>query len=160
MTREIAGTEDGAGLRVGVVVARFNAFITERLLAGARGALRDCGVADGDVTVVRVPGAFEVPLAADRLASNGEVDVIVCLGAVIRGGTPHFEYVSRAVTDGVGRVMLEFGIPVAFGILTTDTVEQAVDRSAEGADNKGAEAARTAIEMARVLEQLRGRGDV
>jgi 6,7-dimethyl-8-ribityllumazine synthase len=160
MTREIAGTEDGAGLRVGVVVARFNAFITERLLAGARGALRDCGVADGDVTVVRVPGAFEVPLAADRLASNGEVDVIVCLGAVIRGGTPHFEYVSRAVTDGVGRVMLEFGIPVAFGILTTDTVEQAVDRSGEGADNKGAEAARTAIEMARVLEQLRGRGDV
>ncbi|MEA2626514.1 MAG: 6,7-dimethyl-8-ribityllumazine synthase [Candidatus Binatota bacterium] len=160
MTREIGGTEDGAGLRAGVVVARFNAFITERLLAGARAALRECGVADGDVTVVRVPGAFEVPLVAQRLASSGEVDVIVCLGAVIRGGTPHFEYVSRAVTDGIGRVMLEFGIPVAFGILTTDTVEQAVDRSGEGADNKGAEAVRTAIEMARVLEQLPGRGDV
>jgi 6,7-dimethyl-8-ribityllumazine synthase len=152
----IEGTADGRGVRIGVVVARFNAFITERLLAGALRALRRAGVADADVTVVRVPGAFEIPLAAKSLASTG-VDAVVCLGAVIRGDTPHFDYVSKAVTDGVRQVMLESGVPLAFGVLTTNTVEQAVERSAEDEGNKGAEAVTTALEMASVLRALRSK---
>ena len=155
MPREIAATPDGTGLRVGVVIARYNAFITERLHAGALAALRECGVADDRITLVRVPGAFELPLAARALAARGGIDAIVCLGAVIRGGTPHFEYVSQAATDGLRTVMLEFGIPIGFGVLTTNTVEQAVERSDEGAGNKGAEAVRTAIEMTQVLRVLR-----
>ena len=155
MPREIAGTQDGTGLRVGIVVARYNAFITERLLAGALATLRECAVADDRITLVRVPGAFELPLAARELAVRGELDAIICLGAVIRGGTPHFEYVSQAATDGLRSVMLEFGLPVGFGVLTTNTAEQAVERSDEGSRNKGAEAVRTVIEMVRVLRALR-----
>jgi 6,7-dimethyl-8-ribityllumazine synthase len=154
MPREIVGTQDGRGLRVGVVAARFNGFVTERLVAGALGRLREAGVRDEDVTLVRVPGAFEIPLAARALAARGGLDAIVCLGAVIRGETPHFDYVSKAATDGIRQVMLEFGVPVAFGVLTTNTVEQAVERSAEGADNKGAEAVATALEMASVLRGM------
>jgi 6,7-dimethyl-8-ribityllumazine synthase len=156
MAREIAGTHDGSGLRVGIVIARFNAFITERLLGGALAALRECHVQDDDVTIVRVPGAFEVALAARALAREQRVDAVVCLAAVIRGDTPHFDYVSRAVTDGIRSVMLELDVPIAFGVLTTNTVEQAVARSDEGEGNKGAEAVRTAIEMARVLRELGG----
>ncbi|MGH7818520.1 MAG: 6,7-dimethyl-8-ribityllumazine synthase [Candidatus Binatia bacterium] len=154
MPREIAGTRDGKGLRIGVVVARFNAFVTEGLLGGALSALREAGVRDEDVTLVRVPGAFEIPLGARALAVRGEVDAVVCLGAVIRGETPHFDYVSKAATDGVREVMLDYGLPLAFGVLTTNTVEQAMERSAEGPGNKGAEAVHTAIEMVRALRAM------
>ncbi len=155
MPRELIGTLDGTGLRVGVVVARFNGYITERLLAGALRALADAGVVDGDVTIVRVPGAFEVPLAARELARAG-VDAVVCLAAVIRGDTPHFEFVAQAAADGVRQGMLEALVPMSFGILTTNTVEQAVERSDEGQGNKGAEAVQTAIEMVRVQNAIRG----
>jgi 6,7-dimethyl-8-ribityllumazine synthase len=157
--REITGSLDGTGLRIGVVVARFNAYITERLLAGALAALRDAGVAGDDVTIVRVPGAFEVPLAARELAAGGEVDGVVCLAAVIRGETPHFDFVAQAAADGVGATMLDLGVPISFGVLTTNTVEQAVERSNEGQGNKGAEAVQTAIEMVRLQRAIR-RGSV
>lgn len=153
--REIVGVAGGAGLRIGIVVARFNAFVTEGLLAGALSELRDAGVADEDVTLVRVPGAFEVPLAARALADAGEVHGIVCLGAVIRGDTPHFDFVAGAATDGLRAMMLERGLPIGFGVLTTDTVEQALARSAEGEGNKGAEAARTVLEMVALLAALK-----
>ena len=155
MPREINGSLDGTGLRIGVVVARFNAYITERLLAGALGALADSGVAGDNVTIVRVPGAFEVPLAARELAGSGGVDAVVCLAAVIRGETPHFEFVAQSAADGVGTTMLDLGVPIAFGVLTTNTVEQAVERSHEGQGNKGAEAVQTAIEMIRVQRAIR-----
>jgi 6,7-dimethyl-8-ribityllumazine synthase len=155
MPREINGSLDGTGLRIGVVVARFNAYITERLLAGALRALTDAGVVDDDVTIVRVPGAFEVPLAARELAGSGEADAVVCLGAVIRGETPHFEFVAQSAADGVGTTMLDLRVPIAFGVLTTNTVEQAVERSNEGQGNKGAEAVETAIEMVRVQRAIR-----
>jgi 6,7-dimethyl-8-ribityllumazine synthase len=155
MPREINGSLDGTGLRIGVVVARFNAYITERLLAGALRALTDAGVVDDDVTIVRVPGAFEVPLAARELAGSGEADAVVCLAAVIRGETPHFEFVAQSAADGVGTTMLDLRVPIAFGVLTTNTVEQAVERSDEGQGNKGAEAVQTAIEMVRVQRAIR-----
>ncbi len=157
MPRELIGTLDGTGLRVGIVVARFNGYITERLLAGALRALGEAGVADADVTLVRVPGAFEVPLAARELARTGECDAVVCLAAVIRGDTPHFDFVAQAAADGVGQSMLDALVPMAFGILTTNTVEQAIERSNEGQGNKGAEAVQTAIEMVRVQRAIRGK---
>ena len=156
MPREIIGSLDGSDLRIGLVVARFNAYVTERLLAGAQVALREAGVRDEDVTLVRVPGAFEVPFAARELAVGGGVDAVVCLGAVIRGETPHFDFVAQAAADGVLQTMLALAVPVSFGILTTNTVEQALERSEEGAGNKGAEAVQTAIEMVRVRQQIQG----
>jgi 6,7-dimethyl-8-ribityllumazine synthase len=163
MPRELNGTLDGSSLAIAVVVARFNAYVTERLLAGALGALRDRGVPDDRVVIVRVPGAFEIPLAARELAASGRFDAVVCLGAVIRGDTPHFDFVAQAATDGLGRVMLDTGVPIAFGVLTTNTVEQALDRSVEGQGNKGAEAVETVIEMItvkRAIRALRGRAEV
>jgi 6,7-dimethyl-8-ribityllumazine synthase len=158
MPREITGSLDGTGLRIGVVVARFNAYITERLLAGALRALSRAAVAEDDVTIVRVPGAFEVPLAARELAGGGSVDAVVCLAAVIRGETPHFDFVAQAAADGVSATMLDAGVPIAFGVLTTNTVEQAVERSEEGKGNKGAEAVETAIEMVHVQRAIRRGG--
>jgi 6,7-dimethyl-8-ribityllumazine synthase len=158
MAREINGTIDGSSLSIAVVVARFNAYVTERLLGGALAALRAAGVVDEDVVVVRVPGAFEVPLAARELAASGRFDAIVCLGAVIRGDTPHFDFVAQAATDGLGRVMLDTGVPIAFGVLTTNTVEQALDRSIEGKGNKGGEAVETVIEMVAVQRAIRALG--
>ena len=155
MAREIVGAPGGVGLRLGVVVARFNAYVTEGLLAGALGAIREAGVADDDVTLLRVPGAFEIPLAARALADAGKVDGIVCLGAIIRGDTPHFDFVAKAATDGLRGMMLERGVPIGFGVLTTDTVEQALARASEGEGNKGAEAARTVLEMVQLLTALR-----
>jgi 6,7-dimethyl-8-ribityllumazine synthase len=157
MPREIIGSADGTGLRIGIVVARFNAYTTEGLLAGALAALRDTGVRDEDVTIVRVPGAFEVPFAARALAATGACDAVVCLGAVIRGETPHFDFVAQAAADGIARVMLESGVPLSFGILTTNTVEQALERSGEGPGNKGAEAVLTALEMVHVQRAIRDR---
>lgn len=150
-----AGDLNASGMRFGIVVSRFNAVITESLLEAALAALRNHGVADGDINVVRVPGAFELPLAAQRLAvSSAHYDALITLGCVIRGGTPHFEYVCRACTDGVLQVGLSFDLPVSFGVLTTDTNEQAAARAGGAEGNKGTDAALTAIEMVSVLRQL------
>jgi 6,7-dimethyl-8-ribityllumazine synthase len=143
---------DATGLRVGIVVSRFNGFIAERLLEGALDALIRHGAADGDIAVVRVPGAFEIPLVAQKLAGAGKYDAIICLGAVIRGSTPHFDYVAAEVSKGVAQVSLKTGVPVAFGVLTTDSIEQAVERAGTKAGNKGFDAAMTAIETANLLK--------
>jgi 6,7-dimethyl-8-ribityllumazine synthase len=146
---------DGAGLRVAFACGRFNDVITERLLQGARARLAELQVAADDVTELWAPGAFELPLVAKALAESGRYDAVVTLGAVIRGGTPHFEYVAGECAAGVLRVGLDTGVPVVFGVLTVDTVEQAMERSVEGTGNKGAESAETAVEMATLLKGIR-----
>jgi 6,7-dimethyl-8-ribityllumazine synthase len=145
---------DARGLRLGVVVSRFNHLITSRLLEGSVRELEARGCASEDVHVAWVPGAFEIPLAARALACTGRYAAIVTLGVVIRGGTPHFDYVCRAVTDGVRDVMRDTGIPVAFGVLTTDDVDQALARAGGSEGNKGEEAARAALEMAHLLRAI------
>ena len=137
-----------------LVVARFNSFITESLLAGAVDALKRHGAEEANLTVVRVPGAFEMPLALKRIAAKGEYDAIVALGAVIRGGTPHFDYVAGECVKGMASVSLANNLPIAFGVLTVDSIEQAIERAGTKAGNKGAEAAMTAIEMVNLLRQL------
>ena len=151
--RTIEGDLRGEGLKVAIVVSRFNGFITDRLAEGALDALRRHGVQEKDISVVKVPGSFELPLAVRRV-SAGKVDAVIALGALIRGGTPHFEYLSAEVTKGIAQATLESGVPVAFGVLTTDTVEQAIERAGTKAGNKGFEAALSAIEMAKLLRQL------
>ena len=145
---------DATGLRFGVVVSRFNQLICVRLLAGCRAELLTCGAAEDAIDVAWVPGAFELPQAARALASSGRYDAIIMLGAVIRGGTPHFEYVCVGVTDGVREVMRDTGVPVAFGVLTTDDAQQALVRAGGSEGNKGIEVARAAIEMATLLPRL------
>jgi 6,7-dimethyl-8-ribityllumazine synthase len=145
---------DAGGLRLAVVVARFNHLISARLLEGAARELEARGCAPADVHVAWVPGAFEIPLAARALAGTGRYDAIVTLGVVIRGGTPHFDYVCRAVTDGVRDVMRDTGVPVAFGVLTTDDADQALARAGGAEGHKGEEAARAAIEMARLMRAV------
>jgi 6,7-dimethyl-8-ribityllumazine synthase len=145
---------DARGLRVAVVVARFNHLVSARLLEGCAGELERRGARPEDVHVAWVPGAFEIPLAARALAASGRYDAIVTLGVVVRGGTPHFEYVCRGVTDGVQAVMRDLSVPVAFGVLTVDDVAQALERSGGSEGNKGAEAAVAAIEMARLVARL------
>ena len=141
----------GDGLRVAIVCGRFNDLITERLLAGARDGLLRHGVDEASITEVWVPGAFELPLAASRLASSGEYDAVICLGAVIRGATGHYEHVAGQCAAGIARVALDTGVPVVFGVLTTDTIEQALARAGGDRGNKGYEAAVTALEMVQVL---------
>jgi 6,7-dimethyl-8-ribityllumazine synthase len=141
-------------MRFAIVASRFNEFVTSRLLSGAVDALERTGVAEGDVTIVRVPGSFEIPLAAKRLVQTKKYDAVICLGSLIRGETPHFDYLSSEVTKGIGLVSLESGVPVAFGVLTADSVEQAIDRAGMKSGNKGFEAAMSAIEMANLLKQL------
>ncbi len=148
------GMFDGRGLRIGIVVSRFNVFITQRLLEGALDVLKRHQVAEEDIHVVWVPGAFEIPLVAKKLASSKSFDAVICLGAIIRGATPHFEYVASEASKGVAQVMLETEVPVIFGILTTDTIEQAIERAGTKAGNKGAEAALAAIELANLLKRL------
>jgi 6,7-dimethyl-8-ribityllumazine synthase len=150
------GKLNGKGLRFAVVVGRFNEFIAGHLLDGALDNLRRHEVADGDIAVAWVPGAFEMPLAAQRLASAGDYDAVICLGAVIRGGTPHFEYVASEAAKGIAKVGLDTGVPVVFGVLTTDTVEQAIERAGTKAGNKGWAAATTALEMANLMRSLPG----
>jgi 6,7-dimethyl-8-ribityllumazine synthase len=157
MARVIEGKLSGEGLSFGIVVSRFNGFITERLLEGAVDGLVRHGVRDEDIDVWRVPGSFEIPVTAKRLALLDRYAAIICLGAVIRGATPHFDYVAGQVASGVASVALETGVPCIFGILTTDTVEQAIDRAGAKMGNKGWEAALSAIEMANVLAQLQGK---
>jgi 6,7-dimethyl-8-ribityllumazine synthase len=153
-SRPIEGEFQAAGARFAIVVARWNGEVTEKLLQGAQRALRRQDVAGEDVQVYRVPGAFELPLAARKIAETGRFDAVIALGAVIRGGTPHFEYVCAETTRGIGEVALATGVPVAFGVLTTDDQEQARERAGPGSDNKGEEAALTALEMVSLLRQL------
>ena len=149
-----SASEDATDLRFAIVVGRFNHMISSRLLEGCAAELRLRGAVSEDIHVAWVPGAFEIPLAARTLAKSGRYDAIVVLGAVIRGGTPHFDYVCSGVTDGIRDVMRDENIPVAFGVLTTDDVEQAMDRAGGSEGHKGEEAARVAIEMARLLPEL------
>jgi 6,7-dimethyl-8-ribityllumazine synthase len=152
--RTVEGKLIGAGLKFALVVSRFNSFITERLLEGALDCLRRQGVADDNLMVVRVPGAWEIPVAAKRLAQSGAHDAVVCLGAVIRGSTPHFDYVAAEVSKGIAQITLDTGVPISFGILTTDTLEQAIERAGSKAGNKGFAAAEAAIEMVNLLKEL------
>ncbi|MDD2735689.1 MAG: 6,7-dimethyl-8-ribityllumazine synthase [Desulfuromonadaceae bacterium] len=154
MPRFIEGKLNAAGHNFGIIVGRFNSFIGERLLDGALDALIRHGSDDSHITVLRVPGAFEIPLAAQKMAQTGTYQAIICLGAVIRGSTPHFDYVSSEVTKGIAQVSLETGIPIAFGVLTTDTIEQAIERAGTKAGNKGFDAAMTAIEAANLFKEL------
>jgi 6,7-dimethyl-8-ribityllumazine synthase len=151
----LEGTLDARGLKFAVLCARFNGFITERLLAGAQDALTRSGAAEEDVEIVRVPGSWELPLAAKAIAAGKKHDAIIALGAVIRGDTPHFDHVAGQASSGLAAVQLEAGIPVAFGVLTTHTIEQAIDRAGGKNGNKGYDAAITAIEMAGLIRRLR-----
>lgn len=154
MARIIEGKLDAKGLKVGIVVSRFNSFICERLLEGATDTLLRHNADDGDIDVIRVPGAFEIPLVAKKLATSGRYDGLICLGAVIRGATPHFDYVCSEVSKGVASVSLDTDIPIAFGVITTDTIEQAIERAGSKAGNKGAEAAMVVIEMLNLYRAL------
>jgi 6,7-dimethyl-8-ribityllumazine synthase len=150
----IHGTGRAAGFRFALVVSKYNDFVTDRLQAAALAAFADAGAAPDDITVVRVPGAFEIPLAAQHAAESGRYDAIVCLGCLIRGETPHFEYIASAVAHGLTDAAAATGVPMAFGVLTTNSVEEALARAGDGAGNKGHEAAVAAIEMAEVIAQL------
>jgi len=144
----------GTGLKFGIIVGRFNEFISSRLLSGAVDALQRHGVNEEDIEVAWVPGAFEVPLVAKRMANTNKYDAIICLGAVIRGATPHFDYVCAEASKGISKVSLDSGLPVMFGIITTDTIEQAIERAGTKAGNKGWEAAVGALEMANLMNQF------
>ncbi|WP_260294405.1 6,7-dimethyl-8-ribityllumazine synthase [Sedimenticola hydrogenitrophicus] len=152
--KTIEGSLTIQNARFCLVVARFNSFVVESLLNGAIDTLKRHGASDADITVVRVPGAFEMPLVLERLAAKGGYDAIVALGAVIRGGTPHFDFVAGECVKGMAQVTLKHQLPIAFGVLTVDTIEQAIERAGTKAGNKGAEAAMSAIEMVNVLRQL------
>lgn len=152
--RTIEGMLTGRGKRFGIVVGRFNEFISGKLLDGARDALVRHEVDDDDIEVLWVPGSFEIPLAAKKMAQSGRYDAVICLGAVIRGSTPHFDYVAAEVSKGIANVGLDLGLPIIFGVLTTDTIEQAIERAGTKAGNKGFDAAMTAIEMADLLTRI------
>lgn len=155
----LEGTASATGLRFAVVVARFNDFVTERLLDGALAALAAAGVAPDDVTTLRVPGSFEIPLAAQRAAETGRFAGVICLGCLIRGATPHFEYISSAVAHGLTAAAAATGVPMAFGVLTTHSAEEALERAQPGPTNKGWEAAMSTVEMATLLARLDSAGD-
>lgn len=150
----IQGNLVASGLKIGIAASRFNEFIVSKLIGGAQDALERHGVDSSNIDLVWVPGAFELPLAAQKMAKSGNYDAVLCLGAVIRGSTPHFDYVCAEVSKGVAKVSLDSEIPVAFGVITTDSIEQAIERAGTKAGNKGFDAAVTAIEMANLLKQL------
>ena len=154
MSKSYEGTLLGEGLRVGIVLSRFNEFITTRLLEGAQDALVRHGVKEDDIEVARTPGAFEIPLIAKMMAESGKYAAIICLGAVIRGGTPHFEYIAAEVTKGVAQVGLQTGMPVIYGVITADTLEQAIERAGTKMGNAGFDAAVSAIEMANLTRSI------
>ncbi|SDM88639.1 6,7-dimethyl-8-ribityllumazine synthase [Sediminibacillus halophilus] len=154
MTNVYEGNLVGTDLKIGIVVGRFNEFITNKLLSGAQDALRRHGVSEDDVSVAWVPGAFEIPLVTKKMAASKKYDAVIALGTVIRGSTPHFDYVSSEVSKGVANVSMQEDLPVIFGVLTTDTIEQAIERAGTKAGNKGAEAAVSAIEMANLLKNI------
>lgn len=152
----IQGNYDGTGLKIGIVASRFNEFITSKLISGALDALTRHGVSENDIDLVWVPGSFEIPVTAKVLAEKGTYDAIICLGCIIRGETPHFDYVAAEASKGVALVGLEYKCPVIFGILTTNNIEQAIERAGTKAGNKGADAAMSAIEMANLFKRLKG----
>ncbi len=152
MPKILEGKLLAEGRKFGIVVSRFNDFISDRLLGGALDALIRCGANDADIEIVKVPGAFEIPLLAKKMAKKGSYNAVICLGAVIRGSTPHFDYVSSEVSKGIALVSMESEIPVIFGIVTTDTIEQAIERAGTKAGNKGWDAAISAVEMANLIE--------
>ena len=152
--KTVEGKLDATGLKTAVIASRFNDFITNKLIEGAIDCLVRHGASEGDITVVRVPGSFEIPTAAARAAGSEKYDAVVCLGALIRGQTPHFDYIASEVTKGIAQVSMDTGIPVIFGVITADTLEQAVDRAGAKAGNKGFEAALSAIEMADLLKKI------
>jgi 6,7-dimethyl-8-ribityllumazine synthase len=154
MSRQFSGNLVGTGLKIAIVSSRWNDFMGSRLLEGARDALVRHGVAESDIDVALVPGSFELPLAAQKAAQSGRYDAVVCLGVVIRGATPHFDYVAGEAAKGIAQVALQSGVPVGFGVVTADTLEQAIERAGSKAGNKGVEAALAAIEMANLLRQL------
>ncbi len=154
MSKRFEGILLGKGLKFGLVLSRFNEFFTKKLLEGAQDALLRHGVNEDDIEIAWVPGSFEIPLVAKKLAQTKRYDAVICLGAVIRGGTPHFEYIASEVTKGVARVGLETGLPIIFGIITADTIEQAIERAGTKAGNKGFEAAVNAIEMVNLVKSI------
>lgn len=154
MARTVQGALDAKGSRFGIVISRFNSFISDRLLSGAMDALDRHGAAPDDTTVVWVPGSFEIPLTAKKMAASGKYDAVICLGALIRGETPHFDHLASAVTKELGTLSLESGVPVIYGILTCNTMEQAIDRAGLKSGNRGFDAATAAIEMVQVLKQV------
>lgn len=154
MMKTIEGMFQGEGLKIGIIVGRFNELIGSKLLGGALDGLKRHGVLEADIHLAWAPGAFEIPLVAQKMASSGQYDAVITLGAVIRGATPHFDVVSNEVSKGVAQVSLATGVPVIFGVLTTDTIEQAIERAGTKAGNKGFEAAMTAIEMANLLKNI------
>ena len=149
------GNLDAKGFRFGLIVSRFNNFITERLLEGALDALQRHGAKDQDLEVVRVPGSFEIPLLAKQMAESGKYDAVICLGALIRGGTIHFDILSAEVTKGIANVMLDSGVPITFGVITTETIEQAIERAGTKMGNKGWECAEAAIELVNLLKGIK-----
>ena len=154
MPKFFEGKLQAEGKKFGIVIARFNSFIAERLLEGALDTLLRSGVKDKEIEVARVPGAFEIPLVAQKMVKSGRYDAVICLGAVIRGSTPHFDFVANEATKGIAQASMESGVPLIFGFLTTDSIEQAIERAGSKAGNKGSECAATAIEMVNLLPQL------
>lgn len=152
--KSIEGELQAKGLKFGIVVSRFNDFITSKLFDGAIDALLRHGAKEEDIDIVRVPGSFEIPLIAKKLALKGTYNAIICLGAIIRGATPHFEYIAAEVSKGIASASMETGVPIAFGVITSDTIEQAIERAGTKSGNKGWNAALTAIEMAQLLKKL------
>ena len=154
MAKTLEGKLMAKGLKFGIVLSRFNNFISERLLEGALDALRRSGAEEDDCSVAKVPGAFEIPLIAKKMAKSGRYDAIICLGCVIRGATPHFAYIAAEVTKGIASLSIESEVPVSFGVLITDTIEQAIERAGTKIGNKGFDAAMSAIEMANLLKEI------
>ncbi len=154
MVKYIEGSLRAEGQKFGIIVSRFNSFIAERLLEGALDTLTRSGAKAEDIEVVRVPGAYEIPLVSGRMARSGRYDAVICLGVIIRGSTPHFDFVANEAAKGIAQVGMETGLPVIFGVLTTDTIEQAIERAGSKAGNKGSECAAAAVEMVDVLKQL------
>jgi len=153
--RTIDATPAAPGMRIAVVVAKYNDFVTDRLQAGALAALAKAGVASADITIIRVPGSFEISFAARQAAETGDFDAVICLGCLIRGATAHFEYIAAAVSHGITAAAAETGVPITFGVLTTNSVEEAIERAGEGPANKGWEAALAAVDLATVVAQLK-----
>lgn len=154
MPRIIEGGLSAKGLKFGLVVSRFNDFIGSKLLEGAVDTLLRSGASDGDIDVVKVPGSFETPVAAQTMIKNGRYDAVICLGAIIRGSTPHFDYIASEVAKGIAKLSLEAGLPISFGIITADNLEQAIERAGTKSGNKGKDAALSAIEMANLFKEL------
>ena len=152
--KTIEGTFTGVAGKFAIVVGRWNSFVVESLLEGSLDALRRHGVSEDDITIIRAPGAFEIPLVCQKAAAGGQYDAIIALGAVIRGGTPHFEYVAGECTKGLAQVSMQYSVPVSFGVLTVDSIEQAIERAGTKAGNKGEEAAMSSIEMVNLLKQM------